>query len=561
LNWDENVTKNDAETTETKKLRHALEVKYKGFLSPIVENEISVKVEQEKDKSMVPPDIIRIYPIINLSYKGSYWNGGAKRSIEDSNEPGKKPKTTDSYFVEFFRVPKKKELPDLKGKYTLDKDFQEGLTDTEKQGITLSSQYRPNSWLELKGDYNKNLSVDHLNLDSDTEEEKISGTVGIRHMISEKIRIQTEYKVETTHGATLLGNGGATNQKQDQTHTWKNTLGFRPFNNTDFNGSYDLDLKQNIVTGEHTLTKNIKGAVSQKLGNIYELKGDFSRAITEAIHTLDDNEKTDDTWTGEFRAKFAKQLDFSLKYQTKTLDEIHADPAKNTTSGTDIYTATWVGALTPFWNASASYDKTDTITNEVKTVIDTKYSLKSTFDFKAIYLTLDPTYDVVMKEDLVKPEQTETRDFKFRIAYKVLTTRNIDAKIDHTYGRKTDSAVRNVQRTDNSNGNLTWMGPFPGWNLGFDVTRAASDTSGDDQPPDITSTFGFKADYRSNRLSFGTSYKFDKKSLTDNSETFDIKAGLMGPRWDVSLTYSFTKTFSQTLNETYSIGLAFKCNI
>jgi len=416
----------------------------------------------------------------------------------------------------------------------------------------------------MKGDYTRNRSDNRLQPDSDTEDEKVTGTMGIRHMLSEKIKVDTQYTVEISRGATLQSDGGAAvsgSAKEDQTHTWKNTLSFRPFNDTSLDGSYDFDLKQNKVSGEHTFTKNSKASVSQKIGNPFDVKGEYNQNITEIRHSADDNRKTEDTWTVDFKAKFSKQLDFTLKYQKKDTDEKHVDPTRNTTSGSLIQNASWTGELAPFWKASATYDKTDTITKEVKTTVDTKYSLKSTFDFKAITLTLAPSYDITLKDDLVKPESSATRDFKFKLACKVFSTRTMEAKIDHTFGRKTDSAAKNIQRTDSSNGNMTWTQPFPGWTFGFDVTRSATDTSEDDLPPDITSTFGFKADYKFEQLMMSTTYKFDKKSLTDDSENFDAKIGWTAPKWDVSLTYTFKKTFSVALNEGYSISLTFKYNL
>lgn len=87
------------------------------------------------------------------------------------------------------------------------------------------------------------------------------------------------------------------------------------------------------------------------------------------------------------------------------------------------------------------------------------------------------------------------------------------------------------------------------------------DTSEDDLPPDITSTFGFKADYKFEQLMMSTTYKYDKKSLSDDSENFDAKIGWTAPKWDVSLTYTFKKTFSVALNEGYTISLTFKYNL
>ncbi|HWS15533.1 MAG TPA: hypothetical protein VN450_04990, partial [Candidatus Methylomirabilis sp.] len=530
--------------------------------SAVIENEVTLKVEQEIKNDGT--NTIRVNPMVNLVFKGGYWSAGAKRTIEDTNEAGKNPKISDSYIVEFYFQPTRPALPDLKGKYTLDTDYEKGATDTRKQAVALSSIYKPVDSIDIKGEYSRTTSDDRLKADGDTEEEKMSVSVGVRRVFTEKLKASSEYKADFSHGATLLSDGtGATpgSYKQDQTHTWKNTLAFRPFRDTSIDGSYDLDLKQNIATGEHNITRSGKGAVSQKIGEPFDVKADASRVVTEARHTADDNRKTEDTYTVDFGAKFGPRAAFTLKYQKKDTVEDHADDTKDTTSGTLNKSATWTGELAPFWKASASWDLTDTITAHVKTTVDTKYSLRSTFDFKPINLSLEPTYDITLRDDLVKVENSATRDFKFKLTYLAFATRNMEGKFDHTYGRKTDSLLGNIQRTDSTNANVLWKEGFPGWTFGFDATRSATDTSEDDLPPDITSTFGVKADYKYDMFSLIWNYKYDKKQVGDNSENFDIKVGWFAPQWDVSLSYTFKKTFSDALNEGYSINLTFKYNL
>ena len=575
LDYNQDVTtKEDAATggitkEDVRKFKQTLELKYRGFLSPVVENELTFKAEQEVNSNAA--DTTRLLPTLDLGLKGRFWDlkAGGKRTHENSDEPEKNPKTTDSWFVElFYQAPRR--VPDLKAKYTLDTDFEEGATDTEKEGINLSSVYKPNDWLDAKAEYTRDTTDDKMNADSDTKDDKRSATLGIRRMISPAIKAEAEYSVEESRGATHLDNGATTNDKRDQTHKVKTLLAFKPFRDTSLDGSYDYELKQNMVLGEHTLTTHIKGTAGQKILKPVDVKGELRRDITEARHTEDDNTKTEDVWKVDVKLAFSKLLDFSVSREDKNTVEEHVDASKNKTTGTVSDKATWTGEMTPFWKASVSYDRVDTFDwdpvdlREVKTTIDTKYGLKSTFDFKAINLTLDPTYDIAFKDDRLKPEKTETRDFKFKFAYKILSTRAIEAKLDHTYGRKKDTSAGNIERTDNSTGNVTWKDPLPGMGVAFDFTRQATDKSGDDSPPDITSTYGFKIDYRYQWLAMNVSYKYDKKlpeETTDNSETFDAKAGWTAPRWDVSLTYNFTKTFSEALDEKYSLTLTFKYNL
>ncbi len=564
LNWDQTVDRTDVATTKTWTFKHSLDVKYKGFLSPIVENEITMKIEQQIKSEGEPRETIRINPVIILGYKGSYWSAGAKRTIDDSNEPGKNAKISDSYFVELLYRPARGTLPDLKAKYTLDTDFQAESTDMLKHALSMSSIDRPQRWLELKGEYSRNWTKDRLKPDADTFDDKYSGAIGIRHVVSPKIRVNSEAKVENATGGTLLSAGGTTSDKHEQTYDWKNTLAFLPFKGTTVDGSYDWQEKQNLETREHTYQKNYKAAVSQAITPHLTVTADFTRSVAESRHTADDNRKTDDTYTVDVKPNLNQLFAFTLKWQKKDTKEVHfTDPTRNTTSGTVAVSASWSALVMPFWRASASYDKTDTITKEVTTAIDTKYSLKSTFEFKPLRVTLDPTYDIALKEDrTVRPTaETATRDFKFKIAWNAVSTRNIDVKADHTYGRKEDTGLKNIQRTDTSNVNILWAKPFPNWSFGIDMTRSATDTSEDDLPPDITASFNFRADYVYERLTMGTAYKYDRKKLSDDSETIDLKFGWLAAAWDVTVTYSFNKTFSETLKEGYTLGIAFKYNL
>ena len=556
LNIDEVVDRTASGTTRAERAKNTLDLRYKGFLAPVIQNELSFKVEHFRDST--GPDTVKIFPAVFLGYKGSYWNAGAKRTIEDSNEPGRSSSIIDTYFMEVFLVPPRR-LPDFKGKYTLETNFQEGSTDMRKTAWNLSSNYRPYDFLDLKGDYARNLNDDRLRPDADTEEERISGTGSIRHFISEKIKLDVQYRVEKNTGATLLSGGGGKNQKEDETQTVKNLISLRPFRDTTIDTSFDGELKQNFVTGEHNVTGNFKVAGSQKIGVPYELKADAGRNVTETRHTADDNKKTEDAYTVDFRAKYSSMLDFSVKYLKKDIEESHPfDPTKNTTSGNEEWTASWVSQILPTLGASLSYDKNDTFTNGIRSAVDTRYNMRVSLALKEIGVTLDPSYEIAFKNDLAAKRTSETRDFRVALTYKPIETRNVNSLISHTYARKEDSLAQNINRTDSTSGNITWRDPLPGWMVGFDVTRQATDTSNDDLPPDITTNFGVKASYKYRQLLFDTAFKYDRKNIGDDSESFDAKVAWVAPSWDASLTYAFKKTYSAAPNEGESIGFAFR---
>lgn len=556
----------DSDTTETgetnvRKFKQSLDVKFRGMLSPLVQNEVTFRMEQEIISNA--PDTTRFLPTLNLTFKGLSWDGktGAKRTHENSDEPGKTPKINDNYFVELNYLPPKG-VPDLKLKYTIDKELQEGITDTDKRALSLSSLYRPNDWLELKGSFSHDENKDRINPDADTVNDKVGGGIGLRHRLSSKIKFDTQYSVELEKGATLLSLGGRSGETDLQTHRWKNMASFRPFRFTTLDGSYDFDIKQNMIKGEHTLTTNARAALTQDIGQPIVLKGEVLRNIVESRHTTDDNRRTEDTLTGEANLKLSRQINLTFKYQKKiTVEDYFIDQTKDTSAVQDITTVTWDGVLAPFWRASASYDRTNSFTKGSMTSIDSKYTLRSNFDFKAIDLLVEPTYDMTGKKDFTLAKETMIRDLKVHLAYRVFKTLYSEGRLDHTYGRKADSGLGNIQRTDSTTLNVTMTEVFPGWLLGFDATRTATDTSEDDLPPDITSSLSFRGDYVYRWFTMGGSYRMDFKNLGYDGVEYNAKFGWTTTNWETTLIYTFTKTNSPAINEGYTVSLVFKYNL
>lgn len=575
LNWDQNVTKTDTGTTDSRILKQTAELIYKGFYNPALANEFAIRFEQEINNDA--PDITRLLPSVVLQFRGTYWQGGVgvKETIENSDEPEKGQRRSNSNYVELLYTPKKW-IPDFKGRYALDTDFQGGTTDTEKQGVTLSSFYEPNDWLAAKGEYNWNQFTDNLKEDQDTEDDKITGTIALRKAINRKIRFATEFRAEQIRSKTLVSAGGTRDVKEDRSYQWRNALQFKPFRDTTLDGGYDWTQQENKRTNTQTNVTTSRAGFTQTLLAPVEIKGDFTRTVTENRNTLnrDDFQTAEDTWNLGVNAKFSKQADFQLKYQDKKTVETHTrDKTLDKSTGTTVYGASWLGEFSTWWRASVSYERTDTFDNDILSKKESKYSLKSAFDFPAIRFALEPIYDITLTDTYLPlpGKKEDSGDLRVRLAWFVFQTRNLEVKFDHTYGRlekQTSDPTDIIEpqktvitRTDATQANLVWLNPIPGWKFGFDVTRSATDTSGDDLPPDITVTFGPRVELVSGPLALGTIYKYDWKKTGDESETFEVKAGWLAPRWDTTLSYTFKKTFSAALNEGYSISLTFRYNL
>lgn len=592
LNWSKDVQlKIDKEETRT--LKHTLETKYSGFLSAIVKNEITLKIEYEKGSKA--PSELRFYPIVTLAYKGSYWNAGSKRSV--TREPDTNQKVADTHFVEIYYLPPRLTLPDFKGKYTADFDVQSGTTDKFKQGISVSSSYQPQDWISIKGDYAWSRDEERFKKDPPdltgtpvATDEKYNFTVGVRHFVSEKLKFNSEWKSEFGRSASFFDNGVAKvdSGKEDQTHTMKNTLAYLPFSGTSIDANYDYDLKQTMVPKieagqaaqqEHTLAYNTGVHLTQKVGESLDFKGEFTRSKTDIRHNALPGITVDDGWAIESNGKFSKQFVLGAKYSRHSIlsDNPGAPNIIPKRTGSIARSLTWSGELLPVWKPSASYDRTDSYDHTITRgkflkTIETKYSLKGPIDLKLIEATLDPTYDISLKSDYtnINPalsEKISIRDLKVRISKNLLRTRTTEAKAEHSYGRKIESghidhSLNNVTRSDSSTFNISVKDVVPDYAAGFDFTRSATDTSGDADKPDVTENFTFKIDYKRKIFAWNASYKYDRNLREDktNKWTFDWKAIWTANVWDVSLTFNKTKTLSFLRDESYKVGVDFKYN-
>ncbi len=589
LGWTQDVQKK-TEYKDTRTFKQTLDTKYSGFLSPVIENELTFKIDY--DKGSTTEAKVRMYPAITLTYKGSYWGAGSKRSV--TQEPDTPQKVTDSYFVELLYKPFRFGTPDLKAKYGADLDTQVGQTDKFKQTVTLSSNYQPAEWFNVKGDYTWSNDDERFRKDvvdpkltPVTREEKYSFTSGVRHFLSDKLKLGSEWKSEFSRGATFFDNGAAKGEsvKEDQAHTSKNTFSFRPFDVTSFDATYDYDLKQTMVPKavspllsleEHTITTNTAVRVSQKVGRPIELRGEFTRAKTDVRHTLAPGINIDDGWTLETKGDFGPKLQLNGKYaRHNILIENPGAPSKRT--GNTARSASWNGELLPFWKPSITYDKTDTddftvLRSRFLKTSETKYGLKGPLDFKRLDLLIEPSYDIGIKRDYTNldisaREVIDTRDFKVKVAKTVLVTRTIEFKVDHTYGRKQekghkDPVLNNITRSDSSSGNVTIKDVVPDYTGGLDFSRSANDTSGDADGPDVTENFGVKVDYKYSAFGWNATYKYDRNLRADkaNKWTFDWKGTWTAKKWDFSLSYNQTKTLSLLLDESYKVGVDFKYN-
>jgi hypothetical protein len=556
--------------TATQKYSHVLDLKYRGFLQPVVENEFTMKVEWNSGDDST--GYIKVTPDLTLKYKGSYWNAGVKRGIEESTEPGKTAKYADKAFVEVILSPPRVTLPDLKAKYNVDKDYQKAQSDTVKHAFEVSTSVTPFEWLAIKGDWTRTLTYDRLKEDSDTEDERIAGSVGVRRLIGQNIRVQSEYRVEDSRSATLLTEGGTSNPKRDQNHTWKNALVFRYVPDGTFEVNYDYELKERMLTPkDHDQKRTYKAVLDQKFKILGELgfKGEFDRVETETAHKVGgDTLKTEDSWIGEVKTRPSKFADLSFKTTWKrTVDEAFGASTAPASTTSFQRSVSWNCDLLPFWKPTVSVDRTDTRAwsvaqqREVPSVVTTVYTMNGPLTIAIPVIEIAPTYTVTFTDDKLAETKQNTviRDFTAKATAALLKTRTWEGRMDHTYARKVDTKEENVVRTDTTNFSLTARDAVPGWNFEVTVGRNATDTSGDDLGVDLTEALTLKADLKRDPFKLAVTYKYDR-TLTEgkfDKYSLDMTTGWVSRDWDLSLTGNYKQTMSPVLDKGTTVNLTF----
>lgn len=565
FNYDLTVDRTDEGTETDQTFNEVFETKFSQKLLPKLDFEYSFKFELENEFQSDAEDTTRLLPELETKFEGDYWELGLgwKRSRESNDLPFEAAQIDESYFIELFLTPEGK-VPDLKTKYTVDTSKQPPDTNTKDTSLELSSQYTLGDSIKLKVDYTRDESDDRVNVDSDTLDETFKTEETFKYIFSDKVKMDFKHQYEDETGATLLDAGGKTNEENIKTHEYQARLDYRPFKKTKITADADVEREKDKIEEKISKTQDYSVKLEQEIGEPISLKIEYEKSIDEdrgGISDFTDTKDEEDDYTYEMDLEFSDLLDFSLKYE-RTIDEIddRVDDANDEKVETRDASFSWQADTGTFLTMSFSYTWSEDFTNDVLETKDRKISVKPDLNFEALNLKITTDYTHTITEDFTKTTDQKERDIDFSVTidYETQITDKLNFSLNHKYSRKVEQPGKVIERDDDTTVDFKLDEPWPGTSFGLNITRNASDRSEDESPPDINTTITFTWDHSMDPFDFALSYKYDKKKLTDNTETFDFSVGLSADSLSAKLTYTFDKTFSEELDESHSVSFTFQ---
>ena len=148
-------------------------------------------------------------------------------------------------------------------------------------------------------------------------------------------------------------------------------------------------------------------------------------------------------------------------------------------------------------------------------------------DFTPLYvpnLEIVPTYSFTQDVDEIADTTDEEKSIDVDIGYEFSVNDRLVLALDHTYSRTQNwpsDAKMTIERSDDTDLVLTWDEFLRGMGAELSLTRAASDTSGDDKGPEIDYTYSATSDWEIlSNASFGFEYNRDVKQESEDTQDF-----------------------------------------
>ncbi len=565
FNYDLTIDRTDEGTETDQTFNEILETKYSQYLLPLLKVDTSFKLELENEFQSDAEDTTRFLPELETKGSGDFWELGVgwKRTRESNDLPFEAAKIDDTFFVELFLTPKIK-FPDLKLKYTIDTSKQPPDLNTEDTSLELSSIYELGELAKFKIDYTRDESDDRVNADSDTLDETFETEEVVKYLFSDKLKMDFKHQYEDETGATLLDAGGKANEENRKTNRYRGRVEFRPFRDTRLSGDLDLEREKDKIEEKINDTRDYSVKFEQDIGEPISFKFQYEKSIDKEIGGISDFthiKDTEDDFTYELNLEFSSLLDFTATYE-RTLDRLddRVDDANDETTENRDFSFSWEADTETFLSLSFSYILSEDITNGKLESKEKRVSVKPNLDFEDLNLRVSGDYTDTTTEDFTTtvPGKERDIDFNLTIDYDTDITDKLSFSLSHRYGRRVEQPGKVIERDDDTTLDFTLDEPWPGSRFSMSVTRSATDRSQDESPPDINSTITFTWDHSMDPFDFSISYKYDKKKLTDNTETFDFGVGLSADALSMKFRYTFDKTFSDELNESHTVSFNFQ---
>ena len=443
------------------------------------------------------------------------------------------------------------ELPEIR----MDYDHDERKDQYKKDKITLGTIYKPSRIMRIKLDF-KHEYTNYLAND-DIEDIDLSGEIKLNHTFSSRrpIKLDFSYKIESLYQEQKDANSRV---NQDETlQTLRGKLSYKPTTRTDMSLEYENKKRDDTQGAQDNIDEDLQFAISQKLSDWLTATGRIRKETKEdrsetAPSSTKDTEKL--ALQGQIRAIPTQWFQLTFKVIDEEIEE--RDPNVLRKDKTVIETS----LRSDFPNLLRSYQTLDFKTvNEDK--VEGPFSEEERFMWKwsmnpLTNLSLKPEYIRSITENIKDQKKETTNEYKINLSYKISVNEVWTVNLSHVTSRKrieTEETDPNnpptlkFRRENNEDSSLEVdFQPYESLFITSQITwkdyriKSATDPSKSEEM-----SYSLKFDWSFNPFTWSTSYKYDDKNQSNDTETFESKIILDFSDYTIEGEYKFTQTFLQ----------------
>ncbi|MBN2373384.1 hypothetical protein JXL19_06340 [bacterium] len=477
--------------------------------------------------------------------------------------------TENRAFGQFLIQPSK--LPELRINY----DHDEKQDQYEKDKIALRTTYKPSRpflvKLDFKHEYTKYEAIENQTSNPDIESFDLNGEVTFNHVLSTRrpVKLDASYKIESIYEEKK--DAPEPPNRDELLQTIRGKFTYKPTESTDMSMEYENKTKDDNQGGNDNSDQEFQFNISQKIWDWLSAAGKIRKETKEErdeaaglVAGVKDTEKL--TLQGQVRAVPTDWFQLTLKAIDERIDERF-----ELTDPNDIPErkdkAILEGSLrSDFPNLLNFYQTLDYKTvNENKQ--ESPYTEEERFSLKWSLnpinkLTLKPEYSRSITRNIKEDKRENTNEYNFSVDYDLDLNDYLKLSISHKTGRKdiksylhdADSSTRR-ETNDDSSLDVDFQ-PYDTLFITSQVTRKDSRIEG--ERPSEEMSYSLKFDWTVTPFTWSTSYKYNDKTQTNDTETFESKLIFSFSDYTVEGEYKFTQTFMPEKDMEDIITIRFK---
>ena len=465
--------------------------------------------------------------VFDAELKGPWWtwSAGWEENVEKTDDPAENTTVDDSYDMEIKLEPEHDALPDLGFKI-------EGDNDQVARAYVGKFEYTLLEMFEFKLEGEKDYTSARDPTEDNTDDRSYKMEMSFDRDLNESWKFEAAWSNERTQNLTLDHDDHLVEKEDSLDNNFKAKLEYDPLEWLVLTIERELDWAKDYSEGTTETSDKMKEEIKAEpeLTEFIDLKLD----IIDEREAKGGTDSDEDTWNQEYSAEFIYEpmeiAKFTATYDGKDERTDPEDPAEeNTKDHSDEYSLEGEAKL---WEDQINLKAKRTFTYNWES--GTRSGRERNWEFEGEWkyenfpnLTLTPKWTQKKDEDLLEATADLESTIEVVIEYTVELGDVTKADLKHTYERTSffpDGEVHYIERTDDSSVKVELADFLAGMKVSTELTRNASDKSGDDVGPELsykhTLTYEWLA-LDAYNLKF--SYEHELGNETEDKESFDTE--------------------------------------